>query len=274
MAAPNPITMARASGGELFRAPPRGNGWLTNHPAKSFPAEHRLGERLHQVAILQGIPNEAGTLENANASGALTAVEVGRTDRTLASSVAVGVSLDGDRPAEAVEGIALPQFSGSGMTLEHHRPHTSAVDMESLNMGADGLAHAFFEAYSHLYHRVPRFRYPAESMPPSDTAMKSAHDDHTALVAASSLAYKMRLRALDDSDDISMPVEVKPAASNASTPSVALKKLGCVIRPLGPPIAHVVLLPVSAEVPAVLHVCRPRMAACLLACASLRGSEI
>lgn len=162
---------------------------------------------MHQIEILRGSQNAAGAVDMVTTTARTVTSDVAlahpvtmpqaslqRTDGNssdgAATTIAVGVALD-------AEGGALPPFLGSGMTLEHHRPCTSAVDLEGLGFEADGLADVFFEGYTELYHRVPRFYYPAEAVPPSDMAMRIAHDEYAALTATANVACRAR-RCNDD----------------------------------------------------------------------------
>ena len=213
-------------------APPEGkpSNWLVHHPALSFPPEHAIGELTHQVDILRGAENAAGTVAMGTAGAPFelpaatttTTLEaggshVGVTSSTssdpTATAIAVGVALD-------AEGVALPTFLGSGMAREHHRPRTSAVDLESLGLEADGLAEIFIEGYSELYHRVKRFNYPAEAVPPSDAAMRRVNDEYATLMAAASVACRAH-RA-------NIIAQAQPAGATGG--SEALQTLGCAPR--------------------------------------------
>ena len=201
-------------------------GWVKSHPSKAFPREHAIGELAFQCEILRGAPNEAGiVLTNATgaSSGALTAV----AGTASYPNIAVGKSLEPAEDAEnenslpdgaAVQGVALPVFMGSGMTRQHHTPQTSSVDLEGLDLDADGIGQLFFEAYSYLYHRSARFHYPAESMPPSDASMHSVREEFAALSTAASDVCRAKAAARYEASDGPWPEERHPTDPSKTRP--------------------------------------------------------
>ena len=62
-------------------------------------------------------------------------------------------------------------FLGSAMTAEHHATSLADIDEQ------DEMNRIFLEAYAHMYHQQPRYKYAGEKLFPSESALQQARSE-------------------------------------------------------------------------------------------------